>query len=133
MSEHTKEADNTETAGGYSSQVDPHLSHEEARQELSNDSAESIQHFIDALAMQDPVSQATALALLEALLKETTTGGAGEIGNTMRMMEWEKLMSGGESLPLIAGRAADFLNTHPGLEVFNFFVKTLSKTSDSMY
>jgi hypothetical protein len=132
MTDHTNDQDNTENSLGYSGQVDPHLSHTEADQMLRNDQAEGIQNFIDALEMKNQVSQATALSLLKTLVKETMTSNAEKIADAMRMLEWDKLTAGGDDLSVIASRAANFFDTQPGLEVFNFVVKTLSKTSDSM-
>ncbi|WP_293604693.1 hypothetical protein [Polaromonas sp. UBA4122] len=118
---------------GYPDRLDPHLSHQQADQVLINNQDQGLEKFIDALQMKTPVSKLAALTLMEALVKDTTTSYAEDIANTMRSLNWNDLLGSGENLMDVARRAVDFFNTHPGLEIYNSFVKTLSKTNDTMY
>jgi hypothetical protein len=118
---------------GYPDRFDPHLSHQQADQVLINNQDQGLEKFIDALQMKTPVSKLAALTLMEALVKDTTTSYAEDIAGTMRSLNWNKLLGSGENLMDVARRAIDFFTTHPGLEIYNSFVKTLSKTNDTMY
>jgi hypothetical protein len=133
MTEQTSDKNGLEQQVGYPDGIEAHISHKEAVQTVKNDSPDGIESFIAALGMQKPVSNSVAISLFETIVKNSDASDAKAIADTMRLSNWEALLSPGEDLSTIAKHAADFLASPPGIEVFNFFIKTFAKTTDSMF
>jgi hypothetical protein len=83
--------------------------------------------------MQRPVSPIKAALLLEHVIKETMSANVALMEGQMRVDQWEKDLSDGETLTIVAERAQLFLETPEGIQLFNFFAKTFAKTSGEMF
>lgn len=133
MTEHTNDASNADNPVGYPDHIDPHLTHEEANQVLMENQEQCLEKFRAVLQMTTPVSAEKAHGLMMALVREVTTSYADYIADTMRAQDWGQFFPEDDSLLAAAGRAADFFNTETGLQVYNFYVKTYSKTNGTMF
>ncbi|MDB5756459.1 MAG: hypothetical protein JWR56_2887 [Massilia sp.] len=110
-----------------------HLSDRDAKLIARYEGAPALAGFVAALNMQRPVTSNKAARLLEHLIKETMSATTGLIEGQMRIDHWEKDLSDGEVLPLLAERAQLFLDTPEGVQLFNFFAKTFAKTTGEMF
>jgi hypothetical protein len=115
---------------GYPLDMEAHLSDEEASQILHTQHGAEIQIFIDALEMAQPVSRDTAASLMESLVKDTIPSDAIQVAVKMRRHQWERYLAPSENLDQIAHRAAVFLDSEAGVELANFYAKTISRTTD---
>lgn len=88
--------------------------------------------FISALGMQRPVPADKAALLLGHIVKDQMSSDAASIADQMRTDHWENDLSDGETLNVLAERAFSHLGTHEGINLFNFFAKTVAKTSPPM-
>jgi hypothetical protein len=118
---------------GYSIEIDVHLSNEEARRITHDKFKAELVEFVSALDMTNPVSTDKAATLLEHIIKEQMSADSKLIADQMHLDQWEDALSNGEHLGVLAKRACSFFATDEGIELHNFFVKTLAKTTKSIY
>lgn len=123
----------TKTEAGYPIEVDAHLSNEEAIHITHDKFKAELAEFVSALDMKLPVSTDKAATLLEHIIKEQMSADSALIANQMHLDQWEYALSDGESLRVLAERACSFLATDEGIELHNYFVKILAKTTKSIY
>jgi hypothetical protein len=109
------------------------MSGAQAARVANSDNRPELTAFIGALAMQRPVSIDKAARLIEHFLTENTSFTAEVIAAQMRMDQWEDDLSNAEQLQDIAERAADFLNTEQGIDLYNSFKTVFAKTHGEMF
>jgi hypothetical protein len=114
-------------------QEETHLSDREATRITRHEVEPELAAFVSALTMQRPVSPIKAALLLEHVIKETMSANVALMEGQMRVDQWEKDLSDGETLTIVAERAQLFLETPEGIQLFNFFAKTFAKTSGEMF
>jgi hypothetical protein len=114
-------------------QAEKHLSDDDAIQITNQECEPKLAGFVSALGMHTPVSTATAALLLEHMIKEQTSGDTALVADQMRQDGWEKSLTDGENLNLLAERALAYLASEDGVKLFNFFVQTFAKTSGVMF
>lgn len=73
--------------------------------------------FVAALNMQRPVTSNRAARLLEHVIKETMSATVALIEGQMRTDHWDKDLSDGETLAILAERAQLFLETPEGIQL----------------
>lgn len=117
---------------GYPSEVDNHLTQQEARCVLHTEAREQIRRFVQALNLKNPLSDDAAATLLMNIAKHTLPPGTEEMAIQMRINDWNRCMSE-EELQEAARNAQNYLQTHEGIELGNFLVKTMAKASDYMW
>jgi hypothetical protein len=110
-----------------------HLSHKDAKLIARYEAAPELAGFVAALGMQRPVTSNRAARLLEHIIKETLSSTAAQIEIQMRNDHWDKDLSDGETLPVLAQRVQLFLESPPGVELFNFFTKIFARTTGEMF
>lgn len=110
-----------------------HLSDDDAKLIARYQGAPELASFVAALNMQRPVTSNKAARLLEHLIKETMSATVAWIEGQMRTDHWDKDLSDGETLEILAGRAHLFLESPEGVQLFNFFAKTFAKTTGEMF
>jgi hypothetical protein len=116
-----------------SSDEDVFLSDQDAKLIARYEGALELADFVAALNMQRPVTSNQAARLLEHMIKETMSATIALIEGQMRTDHWEKDLSQGETLELLAERAQLFLETPAGVQLFNFFAKTFARTTGEMF
>lgn len=115
-----------------SSQRDPagtshdHTSEEEAIRITRQDDVPELVEFILALKMRRPISTDMAAELLTHMVMQQRSADASQIADQMAADKWAAVVSDGETLPILAQRVLDYLATHDGIALFNFFVKTFA-------
>lgn len=117
---------------GYPSEVDNHLTQQEARCVLHTKAREQIRHFVQAMNLKNPVSDDVAATLLMNIAKYTLPIGPEEMATRMRVNDWNRFMSEDE-LQEAARNAQSYLQSHEGIELGNFVIKTMAKASDYMW
>lgn len=117
---------------GYPSSLDNHLTQQEASCILHTEAREQIHRFVQALQLKTEVSDDDAASLLMNIAKQTLPPGTEEMAVQMRINNWDRCMSEDE-LQLAAKNAQAFLQSHEGIELANFFVKTMAKATDNMW
>jgi hypothetical protein len=117
---------------GYPSEIDNHLTQQEARCVLHTQAREEIRRFVDALNLKNPVSDDVAATLLMNIAKHTLPPGTDEMAIQMRINDWNRYMSE-EELQVAARNAQNYLQSHEGIELGNFLVKTMAKATDYMW
>jgi hypothetical protein len=110
-----------------------HLSDADAKLIARYEGAPELAAFVAALDMRRPVTSDKAARLLEHIIKGAMSATVARIETQMRIDHWEKDLSEGETLPMLAERAQLFLETPAGVELFNFFVKTFARTTGEMF
>jgi hypothetical protein len=117
---------------GYPSDLDNHLTQQEASCILHTEAKEKIRHFIHALNLKNPVSEDDAATLLMNVAKQTLPPGSEEMAVQMRLNNWDRYMDEPE-LQQAARNAQNFLQSPEGIELGNFFVKTVAKAESNMW
>ncbi len=117
---------------GYPSEIDNHLTQEEASCVLHTEAREQIRRFVQALQLKNPVSDDVAATLLMNIAKHTLPSGTDEMAIQMRINDWNRYMSE-EELQEAAHNAQAYLRSQEGIELGNFIVKTMAKASDYMW
>jgi hypothetical protein len=117
---------------GYPSEVNNHLTQQEARCVLHTEAREQIRRFVQALNLKNPVSDDVAATLLMNIAKHTLPPGTDEMAIQMRINDWHRYMSE-EELQEAARNAQAYLQSHEGIELGNFAVKTMAKANDYMW
>lgn len=122
-------------AGGTANPGDEaaHLSDKDAARIARYEGAPELAAFVAALNMQRPVTSNKAARLLEHVIKETMSATVAWIEGQMRTDHWDKDLSDGETLTILAERAQLFLESPQGIQLFNFFAKTFAKTTGEMF
>jgi hypothetical protein len=110
-----------------------HLSDKDAALIARYEGAPELAAFVAALNMQRPVTSNKAARLLEHVIRETMSATVALIEGQMRTDHWDKDLSDGETLALLAERAQLFLESPQGIQLFNFFAKTFAKTTGEMF
>ncbi len=110
-----------------------HLTRSEAKDTVRADGDTELASFVAALQMRRPVSSDKAAQLLEHVIKETMSATVDWLEGQMRTDHWEDFLSEGETLTLLAERAHKYLESNPGVELFNLFAKTFAKTTGEMF
>lgn len=110
-----------------------HLTKGEAKDTVRDEGNSELAAFVAALQMRRPVSNDKAAQLLEHVIKETMSAAVGWLEGQMRADHWEEFLSDGETLTLLAQRAHRYLESNPGVELFNLFAKTFAKTTGEMF
>jgi len=118
---------------GYPSSMEPHLSAQQATQEIKAHADEDIDALIGVLDMQKPVSRSRMTALVEMLIKETITDDAEATAKAMRAQGWETELSPDENLHELAARLTSYLSREPGVHLLNQFTHSIAKTTGRMY
>jgi hypothetical protein len=121
------------TGAAFPGEEAAHLSDKDATLIARYEGAPELAAFVAALNMQRPVTSNRAARLLEHMIKETMSATAALIEGQMRMDHWDKDLSDGETLEVLAERAQLFLESREGIELFNFFAKTFAKTTGEMF
>jgi hypothetical protein len=117
---------------GYPSEIDNHLTQQEARCVLHIKAREQIRRFTQALDLNYPVSDDAAATLLMNIAKHTLPIGTEEMATQMRVNDWNRFMSENE-LQEAARNAQNYLQSREGIELGNFVIKTMAKASDYMW
>ncbi len=117
---------------GYPDEVNNHLTQQEAVCVLHTEAREQIRRFTQALNLKNPVSDDVVAELLMDVAKHTLPPGQEEMAIQMRINEWDRYMSEGE-LQEAARNAQAYLQSHEGIELGNFLVKTMAKSNDYMW
>jgi hypothetical protein len=117
---------------GYPSEFDNHLTQQEASCILHTEAREKIRHFVQAMDLKTPISDDDAATLLMNIAKHTLPPGSEEMAVQMRINNWDQFMSEQE-LKEAARNAQNFLQSPEGIELGNFFVKTMAKANDYMW
>lgn len=117
---------------GYPSSLDNHLTQQEVSSILHTEAREQIHRFIQALNLTTPVSDDDAASLLMNIARQTLPPGTEEMAVQMRINNWDRCLSE-EELQQAAKNAQAFLQSHEGIELGNFFVKTMAKATDNMW
>jgi hypothetical protein len=117
---------------GYPSDLDNHLTQQEASCILHTEAKEQIRHFVHALNLKNPVSDDDAATLLMNIAKQTLPPGSEEMAAQMRINNWDRYMDEPE-LQQAARNAQNFLQSPEGIELGNFFVKTVAKAESYMW
>jgi hypothetical protein len=110
-----------------------HLSDNAATRITRREGEEELSAFVAALNMVRPVSTDKAALLLEHVIKESMSANIALLEGQMRTDGWEADLSAGETLAVLAERAALFLENPEGIRLFNFFAKTFAKTTGEMF
>src|SRR3569832_606791 len=118
---------------GYPSSMEPHLSAQQATQEIKAHADEDIDALIGVLDMLRPVSRYRMTALVEMLIKETITDDAEATAKAMRAQGWETELSPDENLHELAARLTSYLSREPGVHLLNQFTHSIAKTTGRMY
>jgi hypothetical protein len=117
---------------GYPSEMDNHLTQQEARCVLHTQAREQIRRFVQALNLKNPLSDDVVATLLMNIAKQTLPPGTEEMANQMRVNDWNRYMSE-EELQVAARNAQNYLQSHEGIELGNFVVKTMGKATEYMW
>lgn len=117
---------------GYPSEFDNHLTEQQARCVLHREAREQIRRFIQALNLNNPVSDDTAATLLMHIAKHTLPPGPEEMAVHMRINDWNRHMSEDE-LQEAARNGQNYLHSPEGIELGNFIVGTMAKATDYMW
>ncbi|MGV3742090.1 MAG: hypothetical protein ACO1NO_07260 [Burkholderiaceae bacterium] len=117
---------------GYPDELANHLTQQEAVCVLHTEAREQIRSFMQALQLKNPVSDDVIAELLMDVAKHTLPPGQEEMAIQMRINEWNRYMSE-EELQEAAHNAQTYLQSHEGIELGNFLVKTMAKASDYMW
>src|SRR3569832_1300824 len=115
---------------GYPSSMEPHLSAQQATQEIKAHADEDIDALIGVLDMQKPVSRSRMTALVEMLIKETITDDAEATAKAMRAQGWETELSPDENLHELAARLTSYLSREPNMQLLNQFTHSIAKTTN---
>ena len=110
-----------------------HISDNAATRITRREGKAELSDFVAALNMVRPVSTDKAAVLLEHVIKESMSANIALIEGQMRADGWEADLSQGETLAVLAERAALFLENPEGIHLFNFFAKTFAKTTGEMF
>lgn len=110
-----------------------HLSDKDAALIARYEGAPELAAFVAALYMQRPVTSNKAARLLEHVIKETMSATVALIEGQMRTDYWDKDLSDGETLAILAERAHAYLESPAGVQLFNLFAKTFAKTTGEMF
>ncbi|MDL2354374.1 MAG: hypothetical protein QFF03_03865 [Pseudomonadota bacterium] len=110
-----------------------HLSDQAAERIFRNAVDAELAAFVAALTMQRPVTAARAAQLLEHVIRETMSATTALLEDQMRLDHWQAELAAGETLAQLAERAQHFLETPDGVRLYNFFAKTLARTSGEMF
>lgn len=112
---------------------DAHLSNKDAALIARYEGAPELAAFVAALGMQRPVTSNQAARLIEHVIKETMSATVALIEGQMRTDHWDKDLSDGETLAMLAERANAYFDTPAGVQLFNLFAKTFAKTTGEMF
>lgn len=118
---------------GQHSSAEAHISEQEAVRVTQQDDVPELVEFVLALQMRKPISTDKAARLLKHMVEQQMTSDTSLVVDQMREDDWEKCLSDGETLALLANRILAYLATHDGIALFNFFVKTFARTSGKMF
>lgn len=118
---------------GYPSNIEPHLSAEQASQEIGSQAGREIDALINAIKMQNPVSHSSMTALVEKLVRETVANDVDAIAKAMQTMGWEAHLGKEENLRDLAMRLADYFSQEPGVGLLDRFIRSIAQTSGKMY
>lgn len=110
-----------------------HLSDNAATRITRRESDAELSAFVAALNMVRPVSNDKAALLLEHVIKESMSANIALLEGQMRTDGWDADLSQGETMSVLAERAAVFLESPEGVRLFNFFAKTFAKTTGEMF
>jgi hypothetical protein len=110
-----------------------HISDNAATRITRREGDPELSAFVAALNMLRPVSAAKAALLLEHVIKETMSANIALLEGQMRTDGWNADLSPGETLRVLAERAALFLESPDGIRLFNFFAKTFARTTGEMF
>jgi hypothetical protein len=117
---------------GYPTAFDNHLTQQEACCILHTEAREQIRRFVQAMNLTNPPSDDDAATLLMNITKRILPPGWEEMAVEMRISNWDRYLSEHE-LQEAARRAQNFLQTPEGIELGNFFVKTMAKATHYMW
>lgn len=110
-----------------------HISDHAATRITRREGDEELTAFVAALNMLRPVSTDKAALLLEHVIKESMSANIDLLEGQMRTDGWDADLTPGETLALLAERAANFLESPEGIRLFNFFARTFAKTTGEMF
>ena len=125
--------DPTTNGGAPAGEEAAHLSDQDATLIARYEGAPELAAFVAALGMQRPVSSHQAARLLKHVVKETMSATIALIEGQMRTDHWDKDLCEGETLAILAERAAAYLESPAGVQLFNLFIKTFAKTTGEMF
>lgn len=117
---------------GYPSDIDNHLTQGEACCILHTEERGKIRQFVQALNLRNPVSDDDAATLLMNIAKKILPPGPEEMAVQMRLNNWDRHMSEQE-LQEAARNAQNFLQSPEGIQLGNFFVKTMARATHYMW
>lgn len=114
---------------GYPPEIERHLSDSEASQLLHQQKKEQVQVFINALSMQQVIPMEVAFSFLEDLFRNTIPMDSDGVLSQLRQNQWQQYLSPPETLEEIAHNIFLFLDTKEGLNLGNFYIATLARTT----
>jgi hypothetical protein len=110
-----------------------HISDQAATRITRREGDAELSAFVAALNMARPASTDKAALLLEHVIKESMSANIALLEGQMRTDGWHADLSPGETLAILAERAALFLENPEGIRLFNFFARTFAQTTGEMF